>query len=382
MVPLFSRRSILVLSLGFILGVLGGFSYWQVSPIEFQVGWPPIKGLTDSPPTVYESIAKIEPVARGAASTSTKTLQRRAEYWSYRLQTSFFYEFLSQELAEQFPEYSHSTEELALMITARVKYVEGSAVELKVTGQSKEEVTLLAAMVPELFRDYLIAEEMAEREKEYQNALEQLDKVLADLIQPSSELDSLEAQIEAERSDLEAASVVANAEIAALQLELDGLSAKLTALITEGIAGPQYDDTLTQIASVSASLAEARIELHSLEGQIRYPEESPEYIVAYAKVDALLKELRSLASYVASPPVPDAVEEEVYGLFVTREPSAPAIVPLERIRGRNALMLGAVLGVGIAWLGLNFRWLVRRRSSSHVVTSTWEEEDEDMEDEA
>ena len=62
-------------------------------------------------------------------------------------------------------------------------------------------------------------------------------------------------------------------------------------------------------------------------------------------------------------------------------PTPADIVPVDKIRGRNALMMGAVVGVGGAWLGLNWRRLLRRmRSSAHDATRLGDD-DEEREDE-
>src|SRR4030042_6211826 len=82
MVPLLSRKSIIVMSLGLVLGILAGLGYWYISPVNasFQGKWPPVRIQANfgGTPTMYGSTVIIEPTAEGLYF-STKELQRRGE---------------------------------------------------------------------------------------------------------------------------------------------------------------------------------------------------------------------------------------------------------------------------------------------------------------
>ena len=70
------------------------------------------------------------------------------------------------------------------------------------------------------------------------------------------------------------------------------------------------------------------------------------------------------------------VLEEITEYLAMGNPSLPIPVLPERMRARNALVLGAVVGVGGAWILLNRRWLAKGMPSSNVDTSEGDEDDE------
>lgn len=300
MVPFFSRRSILVLLLGLILGSLLGLGYWYVSPVKTEVGWPPVhlEGLNDS--ELYQSTVTIELMAPGAGYTSVKGLQRLGEYYATKMATSTFLEFLSE--AQPAYRYPHTPEELAEMMRVRYDWKnEGPAIEIRVTSTDEGEAFYLASIVPEVFQDYLIEQE-----------------------------------------------------------------------------GDLYQDTLEKFDSVSAALVEARRELAALTPpQADHVELDLSYVIAEAKVEALERELGSLAKELASLSNGGSMEPEELSYLIIGDPSTPEVVPPDKIRGRNALMMGAVFGVAFAWAGLNFKGLVRRLRPSPYTASRLEEEDEE-----
>ena len=118
MVPLLSRRSLIVLAVGLIIGAALGLGYWAIDPVvDFQAGWPPVRASNSQP--VYESTVDIEIVHKGSTYTSVKTIQRVGEYWAAQMNTTPFLEFLSQWLAEHAPQYARTPEELDRIMRAR-----------------------------------------------------------------------------------------------------------------------------------------------------------------------------------------------------------------------------------------------------------------------
>ncbi len=394
MVPIFRRRSIIILAVGLIIGAAAGLGYWAVSPVTLnvQAGWPLIRieGVFDSPPAVYGSTVTVEPLGTGVAPTDRTTLNRRAQYWAYRLTSYSFYDFLGRELAEDVPEYAHTSEELAQMTRVRLMWGDvGTTIEIQATSQSAEESRFLATLIPQVFESYLIAEDQAMQEAQYQGSLQRFNTVKLALTEAQNELAALTSNGEAEHEDLDAAYRTAVAMIGALQIQLDNLASRLASFIAAGLGGAEYQETLAQIERVSAALAEATKERDDLEVQMQVESGDVDYAVASAKVRALAGQLNNLAAVLTSPPTELDSEQAVSGLFMAREPSSPTPVPVDKVRGRNALMIGAVLGVCGAWLGLNFKGLVRRARSSSLAESTWDldestweakEEDSDEED--
>jgi hypothetical protein len=400
MVPLLSRRCILILSLGLILGMLLGVGYWYISPVtvEAQPSWPPVSvnGLTDSPPKLYRSVVMMEGATQGASYVSTKSLQHSAEYWVYRMSTAAFYDYLIRDLAEEVPGFAESAgathdalvargaDPLSVrMISARVRYGDPiTRVEVNALGRTEEAALFLAGAIPQLFEEFLIAEEKALRQAEYEEDLLRIESLKSDLVEARHELAVLTSNGDSEYADLDSSRILAEAMAAALEMQMDSLSSALAALIAGGFTlEEEYANTMSQIERVSAELAKARNELVSLEFQMQGASSDTDYAIAYAKVNALVRELDELSIRVASPPSTYDVEEVVRGLFVTYDPTPAMVLPVDKIRGRNALMMGAVLGVGGAWLGLNWRALLRRLRSSSMGAASVNVDDEDKEDE-
>ena len=180
MVPLLSRQSIIVLAIGLAIGIGLGLGYWSISPVnaELKLGWPPINGAgTAESDTFYESTTPIVVSDSSATYIDMKARSRQAEYWANKLDSPLFFEYLSQELAKQAPQYSHAPDELDQMIWARF---DGSSPEfqLKVTSQSEEEALFLASIIPEVFKTYLINEERNAYLQDYEDTQRRFDIVV------------------------------------------------------------------------------------------------------------------------------------------------------------------------------------------------------------
>jgi hypothetical protein len=69
------------------------------------------------------------------------------------------------------------------------------------------------------------------------------------------------------------------------------------------------------------------------------------------------------------------VEPSEIDYLVIGTPSDPVAVPPDRIRGRNAAMIGGICGLGVAWVAVNRKWIIRQLTSSGTT-----ETDEDVRD--
>jgi hypothetical protein len=58
------------------------------------------------------------------------------------------------------------------------------------------------------------------------------------------------------------------------------------------------------------------------------------------------------------------------------EPTIPTFIPPERIRGRNAVMMGSIIGLCGAWVVLNFKWIAKGMPSASKVNKPEEDEEE------
>lgn len=380
MVPLLSRKSIVVLSLGLVLGILAGLGYWYISPVNvsFQGKWPPVRIEANfSPaPEVYGSTVVIEPVGQGMY-VATKDLQRRAEYWGYKLGSSPFLDFVSEKLAEQSPEYSHTPEELANMTKVKVNYTGPiTTVVLTVSSKSEQETQFLAGAIPEFLQQDMISGELGKASENHKNQLLQIEEVEGNLEEAQKELDALTANSTANmtdgisrapgsaywNTDLEAKLIAANALVQSLNAEVVSLTNRLTSLISGNSTLEQLQYVTDQLDRVSAALVDARNNQARLQAQKEASLTTIEQ--ASAKVATLSTTLDNLNRQLILLPASAVVENQVRGQFYVHDPSPTFIVPTEKIRGRNAVMMGAVGGLAIAWLGLNFKRLLRRNDES------------------
>jgi hypothetical protein len=321
MVPFLSRRSITILLLGLIVGALGGLGFWAISPVEVktEMGWPPIN--FESEPDSYESTVVVEFTGPGADYYYVKSLQREGEYYAAKMETSSFLEFLSEAVSSG--KYAHTPEELGELIRIRYGWnSESPSVEIRATSPDEMEAFYLAGITPEVFKDYLTALELDEQQRVYQKTVEAFESISAALV---------EARIE--RADL------------AAQAGVDLL-----------VADP--------------------IELEQLQMNLAY-------VVVDAQVRALEGQLNALSQDLLSLSNGDSPEPEVLSRLVVGEPSDPTSVARDRMRGRNVLMIGALFGVALAWIGVNYKGLKGRISpapAAIVRLREWEEEEEETEE--
>jgi DNA-binding FrmR family transcriptional regulator len=155
----------------------------------------------------------------------------------------------------------------------------------------------------------------------------------------------------------------------------------MASFIAQDLAeGEEYQDVVSQVARVSSELARARNQLVSLEIQIEAVNTNPDIAEVSAKVGALTRELNNVSSYIVRVPSNVEIAEEVRGQFTAYDPTPVVEVPVDKIRGRTAVMMGAVLGVGGAWVGLNRRMLLDQlRSMGGNELEAEDDEGEDME---
>ena len=97
MIPLLSRRSIIVLVVGLVVGTALGIGYWLMSPSltlpateEGSGGLAAAMGQQHTGP--YECRVNIQVVNPGSSYVSLKDLQRRGEYYAARANSFPFLE--------------------------------------------------------------------------------------------------------------------------------------------------------------------------------------------------------------------------------------------------------------------------------------------------
>jgi len=208
--------------------------------------------------------------------------------------------------------------------------------------------------------------------------LGQKEIIRVTLLQAEKELASLKLQ---NGYDLQLNSdyVTLNAKILALEAELAIRASEVATFIADGNTGRDYLEALKAMDRASSALSKSKSEMSTLEAQATFDhlEESLAYSKAQTKVENLNKQLDDLDAELTllAMEIENVSASGIISFHTTEEPSAPTPVPVERVRGRNALMMGAVFGVGGAWIILNRKWLANGMPSSAEALPEEDEED-------
>lgn len=378
MLPLLSRRSLIGLAIGFVVGALLGLWYWALSPsiseatsdLDVSLAIGPSSGL-------FESHVKIQIVHPGSSYRALRELQSRGEYYAAKANSLPFLKFLSDELAREGPEHQYSIEQLSDMLTIAYDYKSDQpALTISVVASGAEETLFLAAYVPHVFEAYLLTEEAETRQAEYESVLRESEEVREALLQAQTRLTALALEKIARDTSDDPVYVALAARADALQLVLDQEASKLAALIAAGETGQEYTATLASVDRISRALGDARSELATLKAKADagYLAEEVDYASAQMQVANLDSKLAELTQKATSLLTGHGESSSGIDDFVAGNPSIPFPVPPDRVRGRTALMMGAVFGVGAAWVVLNFKWLIKGMPSSQAEVSAREEE--------
>jgi hypothetical protein len=377
LIPLLSRRSIIVLSIGLIVGAGLGMGYWVISPPSLGASSASLPGGDASSP-VYESRVSVMVSAPSAAYVDVKDRSRQAEYWQTKFDSPAFLDFLSQTITEQGLSHSYTSTELSYLLSSRF---DGSSPEFQIIVRSHdaEEVNLLVGVVPNVFKDYLITEEKTAYQSQYEETQTEFNKVKTDLAEARNQLNAMIPEDLPLDPQQVPTYIVASAKVAALEKQLQDLFVEVASAIANGQSETEYQDTLIKIDRVSAALAEARNVLSRTQLQIEANKNSlnqdPAYVLASARVETLTSELASLASNLASSSTESSKQPEVLRLFDISQPSTITVVPPDKMRRRDVLLMGGILGMGLAWVGLNFKGLLNTARSPSVNVAKREEDE-------
>jgi DNA repair exonuclease SbcCD ATPase subunit len=166
------------------------------------------------------------------------------------------------------------------------------------------------------------------------------------------------------------------------QMKVDTLSNELTALqekfamLYTQIIGLNNEDggSESKLNTILLALNDAKNELETLENQLGYNREYAEIelMIAEDKVNNYNGRIANLNEQLVS--LTGNNEETLEtGYLVVGKPSTIAVIP-ERATVRNTLLVGAIAGVIIAWIAINFRWLIHLVSSSGAAKPDDDEE--------
>jgi hypothetical protein len=319
----------------------------------------------------------LQVVARGETYTSQKALQYQGEYLAGKLVSYSFLQFVSQEVEKVAPEYSHTPDEFAVMISSKYLYDNINAtVQLRIDSYDVKEAAFLVQFVPQSLEAHLVIEERERWSSEYEQTEVEFDSAIVALAEATAKLSSMQMDVDTVERD--PAYIMASAKVEALRLELDYSTGGLAALIAEGAQGNVFENAVERMNRVAVALAEARGDLLALQAESNAEQTklALEYVISKAEVEALNREVTNLAYALVSLSGNEPEGLEAFGLVAVGEPSDPEAVPRDRMRGRNALMMGMVLGLGGAWVGLNCKgWLKGMGSSPRDTVDLEEDED-------
>ena len=378
MVPFLSKKSIITLVLGLLLGVGLGIGYWALSPKISELSSDiSAAGVPEDGP--HQCTTSIQIMQLGSSYMSVKELQYQGEYYAAKANTLPFFEFLSEELDEQAPQYAHTAEELYNLVLIRYDWNSDTpgTIEVTVTGSNAQEALYLAGLIPHSFRSYLAAEESRIQQQEYADILAEIEDVRLDLLDAENELANVVLSGSVYDADNDPEYIALQATIAALDIELQNQAAQLAYLMAQNETGEDYFYSVAVVGRLSDALAEARNELAILEaeGSVEHFVENREYITAQAKVDTLNQELTDLTLILTRYSAAGTVDPSEIDYLVIGTPSEPTAVPPDRIRGRNAAMIGGICGIGVAWVAVNRKWIIGQLTASGTT-----ETDEDLRD--
>ncbi len=245
-------------------------------------------------------------------------------------------------IAEQMADSTLNNDVTYITLTAKVKALE----------------TELAAQMEEL-AGYIAT---ANTGNSYKNTLKAISRINSTLIYTRKELATLENTSSDSDLVLDSDYLIARAEVDNLNMELTALIERLTMLARESVGVGEVissSDPQAAFDRVSVALAEARKELATLDNTSVTDSVAADldYQLAQAKIQSLNKELTALNTKLISSLVSSNSGVEIADYFAVQKPDAPT--PVVPMRFRNVILLGAVVGIGGAWVGLNFKWLAK-----------------------
>jgi hypothetical protein len=306
MVPIFSWRTVLVVVIGLILGILVSLGYWIVSPsfgssttASSSGGGSSGSGLVGllgiEPQGPYSSQVKVQVVSPGSEYIPLANLQQMGEYYAAKASSLPFLQFLVQKLNQQMPGYVYDVDKLSQMISIEYDYSsELPVIKMSVVAATTDEAIGLAGVVPQDFREYLTEEEKSQQQKQYDTTLQEIDSVKTALYQAQQEFDTLQTN---ETLNTNPNYIALKAKIDNLQKLLDTQAAQLVnqAVNNENLQA-EYDDTLRRMTTVSNELDKANLELEALVQPATEdnPANDVNVITLNAKIKALQAELDKL----------------------------------------------------------------------------------------
>jgi hypothetical protein len=195
----------------------------------------------------------------------------------------------------------------------------------------------------------------------YINTLEKIETASAALAETKNELIILESQ-----SDFDSSATAednqnyytAQANVEKLKIELSALRQKLTEFVSADLEERDQQEPQAAFERTSAALAEVKKELAALESQTSDNSMAQlDHQLIQSNINSLTDKLTRLNEDLHTSLVrnTDALQS-ANSLSVGKADTPAPVLPVQR---QTAMMIGGIAGLGIAWLVLNFRWLIK-----------------------
>ena len=303
MIPLFSWRSLVVIIIGLIIGIMLGVGYWAFSPtavvnetVQTDGGFLRSLGIGPATPTEpWKSVVKIQVVNPGSTVIPLAQLGNMGLYYAAKAKSLPFLQFLSLDLATNSPTYKHTVDELDQIIsTVYDAKSEQPTIVLQVTTPTAEEALFLASRVPTVFQDFLVAEENDQQKKTRDNVIQSIDDIKKAIVEAEQEINILEAE-GFSRINNDPTYIALDTKVTALESELARQATVLAAMTyevdgdRESSRKQEYENTSQEIKLVKEDIVIAEQKLNLLEEQqVAFdPVNLPSYITLTAEITAL-----------------------------------------------------------------------------------------------
>ncbi len=215
---------------------------------------------------------------------------------------------------------------------------------------------------------------------EYTNALKKIETTSKALDDAKKELNNLQNQSTQDQKPASPDYQIAQIKVDTLNAQNSVLQEKMRQLYQQILAeeqGGEQLDLQSVFNKTSAALAEAKKKLSDLESQLGYDRLATDldYKIAQDKVNNLNTRLEDLTQQLGSL-VGGNVNPTETDYLVAGNPTIPSPVLPARGRARNALIMGAIIGIVAAWGMLNYKWITKSLFSSGTAKPDGDGEEE------
>ena len=256
MLPVFSYRSLLGILIGLIVGALLGMGYYlSQNYVEFKAAWPPIHFQNGDQTSAYATSIQGRVMPLTIDETFVKNMDSMEQYYAARLGSLDFYQFFTNAIADQYPQYSHTPEELSTMVT--VSYVtlanNPSVIDIQAQSPDDQESLFLVQALPQAFEQYLLNESNQLQGEQYQQKLDQAEIIRSALLQAGQDLTNATIPEETSPITLTPEYLQLSSRITSLENELNSQAKQAASLLAQGIIPAESQPAVVSGTSLNDS---------------------------------------------------------------------------------------------------------------------------------